>query len=431
MIRTYQAADIDDKWLAARRAQVSDPEIEATVAAIIARVRREGDAALRHYTARFSGVELADLKVSEQELAAALPAVGGEFLAILEQAADNIRDFHRSQLRQDIELRRERGIVLGQRFTPIEKVGIYVPGGTAAYPSSVLMNAIPAALAGCRRIVMVTPPQKDGSVAPDILAAAKIAGVSEIYKLGGAQAIAALAFGTQNVPRVDKIVGPGNIYVATAKKQVFGTVAIDMVAGPSEILIIADEQANPAYLAADLLSQAEHDERAAAILICLSNQQAAAVEVELARQLPALPRQATARRALESQGAIIIADNLAQAISLANAIAPEHLELAVAQPFELLPGIENAGSIFLGAYTPEPLGDYWAGPNHVLPTGGLARCFGPLSVDDFIKRSSYIFYTEQALREAADSVIAFAEHEGLAAHANSIRLRRLRTEENK
>lgn len=422
-MRIYQAADINEQWLNARRAIANDQEIEAAVAAIIARVCREGDAALRHYGERFSGVRLDQFRVSEQELAAAEQAVGEDFLSILRQAADNIRAYHKSQLRQEIVIEREPGIVLGQRFTPIERVGVYVPGGTAAYPSSVLMNAIPAVLAGCRRIVMATPPQGDGSVAPDILAAARIAGVSEVYKLGGAQAIAALAYGTESVPRVDKIVGPGNIYVATAKKQVFGQVAVDMVAGPSEILIIADAQADPAYLAADLLSQAEHDERAAAILICLSWDQARAVSAELTRQLTLLPREQIAGRSLCRQGAIIIASGLEEAAALANAIAPEHLELAVAEPFALLPRIEHAGSIFLGAYTPEPLGDYWAGPNHVLPTGGLARCLGPLSVDDFLKRSSYICYSRQALAAAAPAVIAFAEHEGLTAHANSIRIR--------
>lgn len=423
MIKIYAGEKIDIEAFRARRPASADPEVEAVVADILAQVRRRGDAALKAYTARFDRAEITDFRVAEEEIAQAWGCVGEDFLAILRQAAARIGDYHRCQLREDVAINKENGVILGQRFTPIEKVGIYVPGGTAAYPSSVLMNAVPAVLAGCRRIVMTTPPRPDGTVAPDILAAARIAGVTDIYKLGGAQAVAALAYGTESVPQVDKIVGPGNIYVATAKKQVFGQVAIDMFAGPSEILIIADEAANPAYLAADLLSQAEHDVLAAAVLICLSREMAERVAAELDRQLTGLPRRDIAARSLADQGAIIVAESLPAAVELANSLAPEHLELALGAPFDWLPKIINAGSVFLGAYAPEPLGDYWAGPNHVLPTSGSARFFGPLSVDDFVKRSSYIYYTKEALAAAAGAVTAFADREGLGAHAQSIRIR--------
>jgi len=399
-------------------------DVEQAVAEIIAQVRLRGDAALRDYAARFDRAELKELRVGEEELDAAWEGTEPAFRTVLEQAAERIRAFHRTQLRQDREDTREDGVVLGQRFTPIARVGLYVPGGAAAYPSSVLMNAIPAMLAGCSRIVMVTPPQPDGGVSQDILTAARVAGITEIYKTGGAQAVAALAFGTESLPRVDKIVGPGNIYVATAKRQVFGQVAIDMIAGPSEILVIADSSANPRYVAADLLSQAEHDPLAAAVLISTERALAEQVAEELERQLSSLPRAEIARRSLTGQGKIIVVPDLAEAVDMANEIAPEHLELCVADPFALLSQVKNAGSIFLGHDTPEALGDYWAGPNHVLPTAGTARFSGPLSVDDFIKRSSYIRYTPEALKTAAAPVIAFAEREGLSAHAASLRVRR-------
>lgn len=423
MIKIYAQKQIDIDALRADRQKTVDPQVEATVTEILAQVRDKGDAAIREFTARFDRAEIKDFQVKEAEIERAWRKVSPDFLAVLEQAAVQIRDYHRYQLRDDVASEKENGIVLGQRFTPIEKVGIYVPGGTAAYPSSVLMNAIPAVLAGCRQIVMVTPPRPDGTIGADILAAARIAGITDIYKLGGAQAIAALAYGTESVPKVDKIVGPGNIFVATAKKQVFGQVAIDMFAGPSEILVIADQTANPAYLAADMLSQAEHDVLASAMLICLSQDMAERVAAELTRQLEQLPRRQIAAKSLDNQGAIIIAESLDAAVGFANLLAPEHLELAVEAPFDWLPKITNAGSIFLGPYTPEPLGDYWAGPNHVLPTLGSARFFGPLSVDDFIKRSSYIYYTKEALTAAADAVATFAEREGLGAHAQSIRIR--------
>ena len=423
MIRIYEGSEFNEDVLLARRQSVKDDKVEQIVADIIEHVKNEGDAALREYCARFDHANIEKLRVSKKEIEAAWEQTDEEFRTVLEQAAKNIRDYHRRQLRENIEIPKGDGIILGQRFTPIAKVGIYVPGGTAAYPSSVLMNAIPASLAGCEQIVMVTPPLADGSIATDILAAARVAGVTDIYKVGGAQAIAALAYGTESIPAVDKIVGPGNIFVATAKKQVFGMVDIDMIAGPSEILVIADESARADYLAADMLSQAEHDVRASATLLCLSREKAEAVKEQLAEQVQRLPREGIASKSLVDQGAIIIVNNLEQAIDFANRIAPEHLELAVDDPFSWLPKIKNAGSIFLGEYTPEPLGDYWAGPNHVLPTLGSARYSSPLSVDDFVKRSSYIYYTRQALAKVATDVEIFASREGLDAHANSIKIR--------
>lgn len=428
MIRIYEGNEFNEDVLLSRRQSVKDESVEQIVAGIIERVRNHGDAALLEYTALFDHAQIDKLRVSKKEMDAAWEQVDAEFRSILEKAAKNIRDYHRRQVRENIEIPKSDGIILGQRFTPIAKVGIYVPGGTAAYPSSVLMNAIPASLAGCGQIVMATPPLADGSIAPDILAAARVAGVTDIYKVGGAQAIAALAYGTQSIPAVDKIVGPGNIFVATAKKQVFGMVDIDMIAGPSEILVIADENARADYLAADMLSQAEHDVLASATLLCLSRRKAEAVREQLSEQLQRLPREAIAAKSLDDQGAIIIVHNLEQAVDFANRIAPEHLELAVANPFSWLSKIKNAGSIFLGEYTPEPLGDYWAGPNHVLPTLGSARYSSPLSVDDFVKRSSYIYYTQAALAKAAHDVELFASREGLDAHANSIRIRTVEEE---
>ena len=428
MIRIYEGNEFNEDVLLSRRQSVKDESVEQSVAEIIERVKNHGDAALLEYTALFDHAQIDKLRVSKKEMDAAWEQVDAEFRSILEKAAKNIRDYHRRQVRENIEIPKSDGIILGQRFTPIAKVGIYVPGGTAAYPSSVLMNAIPASLAGCEQIVMVTPPLADGSIAPDILAAARVAGVTDIYKVGGAQAIAALAYGTESIPAVDKIVGPGNIFVATAKKQVFGMVDIDMIAGPSEILVIADENARADYLAADMLSQAEHDVLASATLLCLSRRKAEAVREQLSEQLQRLPREAIAAKSLDDQGAIIIVHNLEQAVDFANRIAPEHLELAVANPFSWLPKIKNAGSIFLGEYTPEPLGDYWAGPNHVLPTLGSARYSSPLSVDDFVKRSSYIYYTQVALAKAAHDVEVFASREGLDAHANSISIRTVEEE---
>ncbi len=423
MIRIFDSALLPLGEVLKRGGAEQNQEIEETVAEIIRQVRDQGDQALRAYTARFDRVDLTELQVSAEEIQAAWESREPSFREILNQAAENIRDFHCRQLRTDIVYTRPDGVLLGQRFLPISRVGIYVPGGAAAYPSSVLMNAIPARLAGCERIVMVTPPGPEGRVNPDILAAAGAAGVGEIYRVGGAQAVAALAYGTETLPQVDKIVGPGNIYVATAKRQVFGQVAIDMIAGPSEILIIADNTANPRYVAADLLSQAEHDPLAAPVLITTERGLAEQVARELEQQLAELPRAEIARRALQGQGKIILAPYLEQAIALANRLAPEHLELCVADPLALLPLVKNAGSIFLGHDTPEALGDYWAGPNHVLPTAGTARFSSPLSVDDFIKRSSYLRFSKEALTAAAPAVTAFAEREGLEAHAASVRLR--------
>ena len=423
MIKTYKSNQVNEQMLRAKQEALSNPQIEAAVAEILRTVADEGDSALKKYTEKFDRAKLAELKVSEAEIDRAMETIDEDFLAILKQAAKNIEEYHQYQKRKNLLIDKTNGIVLGQRFTSLEKVGIYVPGGTAAYPSTVLMNAMPAKIAGCKQIVMVTPPQEDGSIAIEILAAARLAGVTDIYKLGGAQAIAALAFGTETVPRVDKIVGPGNIYVATAKKQVFGKVDIDMIAGPSEILIVADDTADPSFIAADMLSQAEHDALASAMLICISDKMADKVKKQLSDQLEQLPRKDMAAKSLADYGAIIIADDLTEAVELVNAIAPEHLELAVEDFYDLLPAIRNAGCIFLGQYSPEPLGDYWAGPNHVLPTMGSARFFGPLSVDDFIKRTSIIYYPKEELVKVADQVATFAKREGLDAHARSMLIR--------
>jgi histidinol dehydrogenase len=338
---------------------------------------------------------------------------------ILKEAAENIRTFHQQQLRQGFRIEKENGVVMGQKITPIEKAGLYVPGGTAAYPSTVLMDSIPAKIAGCKQLCIATPPSADGKINPVILAAAKIAGVDRIFKMGGAQAIAALAYGTQTVPKVDKIVGPGNAFVAEAKRQVFGRVSIDMIAGPSEILVIADGKSNPAYVAADLLSQAEHDKMASAVLVTDSEELAQAVAQEIEKQLKQLPREEIARTSIENNGKIIIVDSIEQAIEISNEIAPEHLEVCVDEPFKYLDAIENAGSIFLGKMCPEALGDYFSGTNHTLPTSGTAKFSSPLSVDDFVKKSAYSYYTPEALREVADKVAFFAEKEGLTAHARS------------
>ncbi len=401
----------------------STDSVEPVVAQIIETVKQNGDSALLDYTQRFDGVALSSLEVGKAEIDSACDTVGEEFTRILRASAANIEAFHRRQVRTNYIINDTPGVVLGQLVTPIEKVGIYVPGGTASYPSSVLMNAIPAKIAGVSEIVMVTPPGRDGRVPNEILAAARIAGVTRVFRVGGAQAVAALAYGTESIPKVDKIVGPGNIYVACAKRRVFGLVAIDMIAGPSEILIVSDGNSNPAFLAADMLSQAEHDKNASAVLICTDSELAQRVSEELERQIPLLPRAEIARASIDANGKIIVADSLAQAVDISNAIAPEHLELCVDAPFELLGRVKNAGSIFLGRSTPEALGDYFAGSNHVLPTLGTARFSSALSVDDFVKKSSFISYSEDALGRVAGMVSGFARAEGLEAHARSVDIR--------
>ncbi len=401
-----------------------EADVAAIVADIIADVKENGDTAVKAYCAKFDKAELTSLEVTPEEIQEAVSQVEPEFLDILREAAENIRSFHSRQVRNSFLIADKPGIVLGQKITPIEKVGVYVPGGTAAYPSTVLMDTIPAKIAGCPQLVMVTPPGRDGKVNPAILAAADLAGVNRIFKVGGAQAIAALAYGTESIPKVDKIVGPGNAFVAEAKKQVFGRVSIDMIAGPSEILVIADGKSNPVHVAADLLSQAEHDKLASAVLVTDSEKLAQAVQAELERQLPLLPRQEIARASIENNGKIIVAETLMAGIEIANEIAPEHLELQVDDPFSYLDAIQNAGSIFLGRSCPEALGDYFAGPNHTLPTSGTARFSNPLSVDDFVKKSQFSYYTPEALAKAADKIAAFAEKEGLRAHGRSVTIRK-------
>ena len=398
--------------------------VETIVADIIADVRANGDKAVLAYNLKFDKAELTTLLVSEAEIDEAFASVDPEFLTILEQAAENIRNFHSKQVRSSFVIADKPGIVLGQKVTPIEKVGVYVPGGTAAYPSTVLMDTIPAKIAGCVTIVMVTPPGADGKINPVILAAAKIAGVDMIFKVGGAQAVAALAYGTESIPKVDKIVGPGNAFVAEAKKQVFGMVSIDMIAGPSEILVIADSNSNPAHVAADLLSQAEHDKLASAVLVTDSADLAEAVSRELEQQIPLLPRAEIARASIDNNGKIIVAENLMQGIEISNEIAPEHLELMVDDPFAYLDAVKHAGSIFMGRNCPEALGDYFAGPNHTLPTSGTARFSSPLSVDDFVKKSQFTYYTADALNAVADSINYFANKEGLQAHGKSAMIRK-------
>ena len=421
MIKIMKYGQLPASEIFARQADTDD--ISAAVADILANVRQSGDEALFAYTKKFDKAELTALEVTEAELQEAFEKVDPKFLSVLEEAAVNIRRFHQAQVRTSFILNDQDGIVMGQRITPIEKVGIYVPGGRAAYPSTVLMDSIPAKIAGCSQIVMVTPPGADGKVNPVILAAAKIAGVDRIFKVGGAQAVAALAYGTQSVPKVDKIVGPGNAYVAEAKRQVFGLVSIDMIAGPSEILIVADGKSNPVHAAADLLSQAEHDPMASAVLVTDCEAFAEAVSMELERQIPLLSRAAIARASIDNNGKIIIAEDLDVVISIANEIAPEHLELMVDNPFDYLNAIRNAGSIFMGRHCPEALGDYFAGPNHTLPTSGTARFSSPLSVDDFIKKSQYTYYTKDALARVSDQVDLFARQEGLDAHARSVTVR--------
>ena len=403
----------------------TDPtvNVEAVVTDIIAQVRAKGDEALYAYCEKFDGVKLNTLQVTQEEMDEAFSLVEPRFIEVLEKAAENIRAFHACQKREGFTLKKENGVMVGQKIIPVDRAGLYVPGGTASYPSTVLMDAIPAKLAGVRDVVMVTPPGKDGKIKPVILAAAKIAGVDRIFKVGGAQAIAALAYGTESIPKVDKIVGPGNAFVAEAKKQVFGTVSIDMIAGPSEILVVADGTAQPAYVAADLLSQAEHDKMASAVLVTDSAALAEAVQAELEKQIPLLERSEIARVSIDTNGKIIVADTLSAAIEIANEIAPEHLELCVDNPFDYLDSIRHAGSVFMGKYCPEALGDYFAGPNHTLPTSGTAKFSSPLSVDDFIKKTQFIYYSEEALAEVAEDVAYFARQEGLTAHAKSAVIR--------
>ncbi|MEG2175956.1 MAG: histidinol dehydrogenase [Oscillibacter sp.] len=403
-------------------------DVSAAVDEILAEVRRNGDSALLRYAAQWDGAVLSALQVSEAEIDAAVAATDPEFLKTLSLAAEHIRAFHSRQIHRDFVLNERDGVVMGQRYTPIEKVGVCIPGNTAAYPSSVLMTVLPAQLAGVSEIVLMTPPDTRGQIAAPVLAAARLAGVTKIFKCGGAQAVAALAYGTQSVPAVDKIVGPGGIYVATAKRKVFGRVGIDLIAGPSEILVLADGRSNPAWVAADLLSQAEHDVLASAVLVTDSPALAKAVQAEVERQLQALPRRDIARAAIENNSKILVTDSLEKAVEAANLIAPEHLELCVDDPFALLHGIRNAGSIFLGRSAPEALGDYFAGPNHTLPTGGTARFSSPLSVDDFVKKSSFLYYTPKALAAEAPRIADFAEREGLQAHARSITIRQEVTE---
>ena len=422
MIKIMKYGQVPNSEIFARVAPAVN--VEAIVADIIADVRANGDKAVLAYNLKFDKANLETLLVSQQEIAEAFAAVEPEFLSILEQAAENIRNFHAKQVRNSFVIADKPGIVLGQKVTPIEKVGVYVPGGTAAYPSTVLMDTIPAKIAGCGTIVMVTPPGADGKINPVILAAARIAGVDLIFKVGGAQAVAALAYGTESIPKVDKIVGPGNAFVAEAKKQVFGLVSIDMIAGPSEILVIADGKSNPAHVAADLLSQAEHDKLASAVLVTDSADLAEAVSTELEKQIPLLPRAEIARASIDNNGKIIVAENLMQGIEISNEIAPEHLELMVDDPFAYLDVVKHAGSIFMGRNCPEALGDYFAGPNHTLPTSGTARFSSPLSVDDFVKKSQFTYYTADALNAVADSINYFANKEGLQAHGKSAMIRK-------
>ena len=418
MIKQYKLAEIAVQDILNRDIR-EEKDVEAVVDEIIGRVRAEGDKALLEYEARFDKAQLESLQVSEAEIAAAMDSLDAEFIATLEQACDNISRFHSQQVPKNFVLTQEGGIVLGQKYTAVERAGLYVPGGTASYPSSVLMNVVPARLAGVREIVITTPPNAEGQVAAPILAAAKVAGVNRIFKVGGAQAIAALAYGTESGPKADKSVGPGNAFVAEAKRQVYGQVGI----GPSDILVLADGTCTPAYVAADMLSQAEHDKLATAVLITTSQQLADAVSMELERQLALLPREEIARCSIETNGKIILAESMEKAVEAANIIAPEHLEVCVDEPFALLDAIQNAGSIFLGKNVPEALGDYWAGPNHTLPTSGTARFSSPLSVDDFVKKSSFIYYPKPALAKVAGRIEDFAEREGLQAHARSVAIR--------
>lgn len=421
MIKIYKYGDVPNETLFIRSPLFQD--VGAVVTEILKKVQEEGDAALKYYTKKFDGADLSDLIVSSEEIEEAFASTSEEYRKVLQQAYDNIAEYHSHQIRPGFVMTRENGVVLGQKITPIEKVGLYVPNGTAAYPSSLIMNCVPAKLAGCSELVIVTPPDRDGKVNAAILAAAKICKVDKIVKVGGAQAVAALAFGTESVPKVDKIVGPGNAYVAEAKKQVFGKVAIDTIAGPSEVLIVADRNNDPGILAADMLAQAEHDVMATSVLVTDSAELAEKVAQELEVQLSVLPRENIARPSIENNGKIVIVSSLEEAVECANEIAPEHLEISVDDPFSYLGKIKHAGSIFLGKDAPEALGDYMAGPNHTLPTTGTARFGSPLSVDDFVKKSQYTYFSHRALEEIKDSIMLFAEEEGLHGHANSIDIR--------
>ena len=426
MIKKFKYGEVDNGSIFDRTTKAASTE--KTDSEIIADVRKRGDTALYEYSEKFDNAKLTSLEVSDEEFDEAQRSVDAEFLKILRDAAENIKRFHGEQVRNGFTIKGERGEILGQRIIPIEKVGLYVPGGTAAYPSTVLMDAIPAKLAGCSEIVMVTPPNKEGKVSAPILAAAKIAGITKVFKIGGAQAIAALAYGTDSVPRVYKIVGPGNAYVAEAKKQVFGQVSIDMIAGPSEILVIADGKSNAGNVAADMLSQAEHDRFASAVLVTDSAELAEKVRDEIERQLPLLEREEIARASIENNGKIIVAEDFDKVIEISNEIAPEHLELCVDEPFDMLEKVKNAGSVFLGRFCPEALGDYFAGPNHTLPTSGTAKFSSPLSVDDFVKRSQFIYYPKEAFENVALSVDRFAREEGLTGHGRSATIRLEETE---
>ena len=421
MIRILKESETKREAIFAREDPVGS--VEEPVREIIAQVRAKGDEALKHYTKEFDGVDITSVEVGQGAIDEGFRMADPMLVDILYRASERVATFHQHQVRNSFLVNEEDGILMGQKIIPLERVGLYVPGGTAAYPSSVIMNCIPAKLAGVKEIVMVTPPGKDGKIPPNILAAARICGVNRVFRVGGAQAIAALAYGTESVPRVDKIVGPGNQFVAEAKKQVFGKVGIDMVAGPSEILVIADGKCDPRIVAADLLSQAEHDKNASAVLVTDSEALAVAVQAAIEEQLPKLRREEIARASIDTNGKIIVADNLDTAVEIANEIAPEHLEVCVDQPFDYLDKIKNAGSIFLGRNCPEALGDYFAGPNHTLPTSGTARFSSPLSVDDFVKKTQYTYYTRPALEKAQPTVSIFAKQEGLTAHARSIDIR--------
>ena len=421
MIKILKYGEVKNEDIFAR--SVPKMNVESIVTEIIDNVKKNKDKALFEYCKKFDKANLSSLVVSEEEINEALSSVEPEFLEILQRAAENIKKFHEKQKRNSFIINDEKGVITGQKIIPVDRAGLYVPGGTAAYPSTVLMDSIPAKLAGVREVVIVTPPNAEGKINPVILAAASVAGVDRIFKVGGAQAIAALAYGTETIPKVDKIVGPGNAFVAEAKKQVFGKVSIDMIAGPSEILIVADSKTDPAYAAADLLSQAEHDKLASAVLVTDSENLAAAVSAELERQIPLLERAEIARASIDDNGKIIVADTLEKAIEIANEIAPEHLELCVDEPFDYLDSIRHAGSIFMGRNCPEALGDYFAGPNHTLPTSGTAKFSSPLSVDDFVKKTQYTYYTKEALSKVAADVAFFANKEGLTAHARSAVIR--------
>ena len=421
MIKILNCGDVPEDEIFART--IPETNIEGIVADIISDVKSRGDAALFEYTKKFDKAELSSLTVSKEEIDEAFCSVEPEFIEILKKAAENIRNFHEKQRRNSFIINNENGVITGQKVIPIDRAGLYVPGGTAAYPSTVLMDSLPAKIAGCKEVVITTPPLPSGKVNPVILAAAKIAGVDRIFKIGGAQAIAALAYGTESIPRVDKIVGPGNAFVAEAKKQVFGKVSIDMIAGPSEILIIADGTCKPEYVAADLLSQAEHDKMASAVLVTDNRELAEKVSAEIERQIPLLSRKEIARASIDNNGKIIVADNLKTAIDIANEIAPEHLELCVDNPFDYLDAVRHAGSVFMGKNCPEALGDYFAGPNHTLPTSGTAKFSSPLSVDDFVKKMQYTYYTKDALKRVAKDIDYFAKKEGLTAHAKSAVIR--------